>query len=609
MKAIENVERRLDDIKMSYGGRIEAPCKYTACHGHTVSRLAKAVNGLSHLAYPGHRGYNRFRMNHFSEGFSFSRSLALAAASALLCALAQPNELFLYGNWASGIFCLVPLYLALSNTTAFPRLAAIGALFGAMHHALTSYWLFFYRNFAFWTLGTTTIAYAVIYAVAAMYAGFLLQRSRHAAPIVFALGWAFFEYSKSIGFLGYPWGLVPYSFTALPVMLQTADIWGVYGISSAMAFWAGLIGEWLLHLPRRCSADAGKARALKWYTAGALSIAIFLIVYGDVSLNRTWPHQTDLRLLLCQQNTDPWIEGEQAALASNLKLAREALEKNREEGGRTPDLIVFSETSLRRPFVEYRSWFEKNPPAEPLIPFLEKEGIPLLTGLPIIIDWEKYTASNSVGLISPDGRLLKTYAKMHPVPFAEAIPFWEFAWFRSFMQNVIGLESGWVMGTERVVFDMSAHSSGSSGNDASLVRFATPICFEDAFADLCRAFVLDGADLFINLTNDSWSRTESAQIQHYAVARFRAIELRRTLVRSTNSGVTCVIGADGRSIMELPQFRASSVIVDVPVIRTPFTMYARCGDWWAHLCAGFTILLFAWSMIDVIFARRRYYNE
>ncbi|MCX8014101.1 MAG: apolipoprotein N-acyltransferase, partial [Rectinema sp.] len=501
-----------------------------------------------------------------SNGFSFVYRLALSLISALLCALAQPNELFLYGNWGAGALCLVPLYLALSGTWRYIELMAIGALFGALHHALTSYWLFFYKGFAFWTLGTTTIAYAVIYSVSAAYAGFLLQHSRNVRPLVFALAWAFFEYSKSIGFLGYPWGLVPYSFTAIPLMLQTADLWGVYGLSAIMAFWAGLIGEWFLYLPKRSSSKVRQAITLKWLTAGALALLLFVVAYGEMALHRSYSPYASIRLLLCQQNTDPWIEGEQAALSSNLMLARQALDRNRTDGGRPPDLIVFSETSLRRPFAEYRSWFERNPPKLPLLPFLQREGIPLLTGLPVIIDWEKFTASNAVGLISPEGRLLATYAKMHPVPFAEAIPFWEYSWFRSFIQRVIGLESGWVMGTERVLFTLPA--------SAPVIRFATPICFEDAFADLCRKFVLDGADLFINLTNDSWSRTQSAQIQHYAVARFRAIEHRRTLVRSTNSGVTCVIDADGRSILELPQFQANSAIVDVPVYHSPLTIYA-----------------------------------
>ena len=123
--------------------------------------------------------------------------------------------------------------------------------------------------------------------------------------------------------------------------------------------------------------------------------------------------------------------------------------------------------------------------------------------------------------------------KSIPSPFAEAIPLWEYEWFRKFMREVIGLESGWVMGSDITVFSLPLRSPGSGVRS---IEFSTPICFEDAFADLCRQYFLKGADLLINLTNDSWSTKKSAQIQHWAIARFRAIENRRTLVRSTNSG-------------------------------------------------------------------------
>jgi len=89
---------------------------------------------------------------------------------------------------------------------------------------------------------------------------------------------------------------------------------------------------------------------------------------------------------------------------------------------------------------------------------------------------------------------------------------------------------------------------------------------------------VSGAEMLINLTNDSWSKTKSAQIQHYAVARFRAIESRKALVRSTNSGVTCVIGADGRILAELPQFITDSLVVDVPIYSTSPTLCMRWGD-------------------------------
>lgn len=536
---------------------------------------------------------------HYSEiksmqAASFLLRMLWTATAAMLSALAQPNELFLYGNWLAGLVCLVPLYFALTNTKHAKEAFVLGAVFGALHHSLTSYWLFFYKDFAFWTLGTTTIAYAAVYGAAIMYGWFMLKHSGNKKPIVFAFAWAAFEYAKSTGFLGYPWGLLPYSFTAVPLMLQTADIWGVYGISAFLAFSSAACAEMIDSL----FIKQQKIGSLKW-GALALGYGIVLLAYGVWTFAHPLPVRSTIRLLLVQQNTDPWISGENAALESNIELAQKALNLNKQRGGQKPDLMVFSETSLRRPFTEFRTWFEKNPPASPLIPFLKQEDIPLLTGLPVVKDWNTFEASNSVGLILPNGVLLETYAKMHPVPFAEAIPFWEFKWFRTFVQKVIGLESGWVMGDKPVLFTLTLQNRGSVCTDIHVlpsVRFASPICFEDAFAGLVRNFFILGADLLINLTNDSWSRTMSAQIQHYAVARFRAIEGRKALVRSTNSGVTCVVGADGRNISELEQFKADSIIVDVPIYTAPMTFYTRFGDWFALLSASFSVLVFVWGI-------------
>ncbi|HAL93565.1 MAG TPA: apolipoprotein N-acyltransferase [Rectinema sp.] len=523
--------------------------------------------------------------------------LLWAFLAALFAALAQPNELFLYGNWFFGLFCLVPLYMALVDTEKLEEASLIGALFGALYHALTSYWLFFYKNFAFWTLGTTTIAYAVIYGVALMYGCFFLHHTDGCRPLAFALAWAALEFAKSTGFLGYPWGLLAYSFTGLPIMLQTADLWGVYGISAFLALCSSATSELILQKTRKMSPLKS---CFRWPTIAG-TWAIILLLYGALTISRPIPIRATLRLLLCQQNTDPWISGENEALYANIKVAKEALKSIQEEKGAMPDLIVFSETSLRRPYKDFQSWFEHNPPEEPLLPFLRNANIPLLTGLPVVWNWDTNEASNSVGIIYPTGKIGETYAKIHPVPFAEAIPFWEFSWFRSFIQNVIGLESGWVMGNEEVIFALSPKNrdDGMNGmNTLPTIRFATPICFEDAFSELCRDFIHRGADLLINLTNDSWSRTKSAQIQHYAVARLRAIETRRALVRSTNSGVTCVIGSDGRNIAELPQFINASMVVDVPIYESRFTFYLNFGDWFAWVCADFVGLLFIWAILD-----------
>ncbi|MDX9784307.1 MAG: apolipoprotein N-acyltransferase [Spirochaetia bacterium] len=507
--------------------------------------------------------------------------IALSLASALLGALALPNELFLHGAWPLGFFALAPLYRALKSCNRPRQAALLGALYGGLHHSLSSYWLYFYRGFAFWTLGSTTIAYAVIYAVAAVYAQFLLSGKNKAyAPFIFALGWTVLEYLKSIGFLGYPWGLIPYSLSALPLLLQIVDITGVYGLSFLLSLSSALVAHWL----ERPGFNKEKSRPVAFF----LILTTLCLAYGLYSMWRVIPVKAEFEALMVQQNTDPWIAGELAALSSNLELTKNALSPDfAEDAAPRPDLIVFSENSLRRPLDDFHQWYSRNPPEEPFLPFLAKTGIPLLTGSPIVLDWERYEATNSVILVSPEGRILDSYAKIHPVPFAEAIPFWEYEWFRNFMQNVVGLESGWVMGDRLTLFELEPQSA-----PGTLVRFSTPICFEDAFAGLCRRYILEGADLLVNLTNDSWSRTQSAQLQHWAIARLRAIENRRTLVRSTNSGVSSVIDPWGRSIAELPQFEAKTMLVRVPVyVDEELSFYCRFGDWFAIFCL--LLLIFA----------------
>ncbi len=523
-------------------------------------------------------------------------SIAQAVFSALLSAAALPNELFLQGLWPLGFVAVAPLYRALKRQGSYASAMGVGMAFGASHHALTSYWLFFYKDFAFWTLGSTTLAYAFIYGLAATMARFILRAGpKTYRPYLFALGWVCLEFFKSIGFLGYPWGLLPYSLTSLPVFLQIADITGVYGLSFLLAAASALLEESSPWLPGASGSFRGPRRLPDLAFLSLLLAATLL--YGLHSFNKDIPETKRFRAALVQQNTDPWISGEIPALESNLLLARQAHEESLGAGKAPADLVIFSETSLRRPYADFLSWFETNPKKEPLRPFLAETDSYLLTGAPIILDWKEYSASNSAILVSPQGVQLQDYAKMHPVPFAEAIPLWEYEWFRSFMRETIGLDSGWVMGERIVIFSFSPKSL-----PGRTVSFATPICFEDAFADLCRAYVREGAELLINLTNDSWSRKESAQTQHWAIARFRAIENRITLVRSTNAGVSCVVDPWGRNIVEFPQFTAYSSTVDIPVYKSHLpTIYSAWGDWFAILCA----LLFA-SALVILASRRKH---
>jgi len=517
--------------------------------------------------------------------------------SSVLLALALPNELFSYGNPALGLVALAPLFVALASTASYREAFLAGALFGGLAHGLSSYWLWFFKDFRFWTLGTSTVAYMFVYGFIGMYLRGAVKRSGLARPLVFAMAWAVVEWGKSSGFLGYPWGLVAYSWNTVLPATQIAESTGVYGLSFALAFVSASIGELLTPQPETLASPCDKAAerpprgplrfilpprssgpGSRFVAGGQLVVSavlmLLIVAYGLVALARTRTPRGYIDAVLVQQNVDSWSGSEAENLGVSIALARKAIAGS----GAAPDIVLFSETTLRRPWTGFERFYAKTPAKDPLAGFIADSGAYLFTGAPEILDYETFDATNSVILIDPRGRQVGSYAKIHPVPFAEAIPFWEYEVFRKFIQDVVGLESGWVMGTERVIFELPTKGAGT-------VRFAAPICFEDAVSSLCREFVGNGAEILVNLTNDAWSKTDSAEIQHFVAARFRAIELRRTLVRSTNGGVSAIVGADGRILESLPLFESTSKMVTIPIQVEETTPYLVYGDWFAMFLA------------------------
>jgi apolipoprotein N-acyltransferase len=146
------------------------------------------------------------------------------------------------------------------------------------------------------------------------------------------------------------------------------------------------------------------------------------------------------------------------------------------------------------------------------------------------------------------------------------------------------------MGTRYTLFQVPLRSGG-------WLDFGVPICFEDAFSDLCRGFILRGADMLVNITNDSWSKTWSAEIQHFSVARLRSVENRRVLVRSANGGVSAVIDPWGRILQRLPLFVRTTAVVEVPLYAVNgLTVYTRFGDWFPRLLIGLLLVALVWDV-------------
>ena len=539
-----------------------------------------------------------------ARGTSRGALIGLSLLSGVLLPLALPNEVFglvasafglqahgsfYWGNTVLGFVAIAPVLYAACRAPSFRFASLLGVIFGAISTAMANFWLMFFQGYSIWTMGGVVIGYVGFNALLFPFLrGFGAIETR-LRPFLLAGAWAAYEYFKSIGFLGYPWGLIAYPLGDILPLVQFADITGIWGLSFLAALANALVAEAALLL-------AGTARG--WTRGRAMLgrqalfsgiLAAACLAYGFARLAVPAAPTGTARLLLVQQNIDPWEEGR--ARTDSTQINQDMTVEAVRAAEVPPDLAVWSESSVPDVWFTSQDWFNRRQASRVMEPFAREAGVPVLFGGVGVKDYKRAEFHNAAALMSPEGRIVDTYAKMHPVPFAESIPFFENPVVRSFFENVIGIQLPWVMGTRYTIFRVPLRAGGE-------LAFGVPICFEDAFSDLCRGFVRRGAEMLVNITNDSWSKTWSAEIQHFSVARLRAVETRRVLVRSANGGVSAVIDPWGRVLARLPLFVRTTAIVEVPLYEPgSWSVYTRFGDWFPRLLIGLLLVALVWDLV------------
>jgi apolipoprotein N-acyltransferase len=185
-----------------------------------------------------------------------------------------------------------------------------------------------------------------------------------------------------------------------------------------------------------------------------------------------------------------------------------------------------------------------------------------------------YVDYNSAEFVTPDGDFLGRYDKIHLVPFGEYVPYQNLLFFAHSLTAQI---TPWGRGKYRKVFTSQGH------------RFGIFICYESVFADEIRHFAENGAQVFVNISDDGWYGDTSAPWQHLNMARMRAIENHRWIVRATNTGVTAAIDPQGRVTQSAPRHVLTSLAVRYGY-RDDTTFYTEHGDLFATLCAIIAIV-------------------
>jgi apolipoprotein N-acyltransferase len=242
-----------------------------------------------------------------------------------------------------------------------------------------------------------------------------------------------------------------------------------------------------------------------------------------------------------------------------------------------PDLVIWPESPA--PFFENDPRFQKA-----TIAIVQADQAPLIIG-GLAADYsqqqQEWLDYNAAMVIAPDGNLIGRYEKIHLVPFGEYVPF---AQYLTFAHKLTGRVSKFTRGTERKVFILNGHH-----------RYGVFICYEAVFADEVRHFAQLGAEVLVNVSDDAWYGDTSAPWQHLNMARMRAIENRRWLLRDTNNGITAVIDPYGRVRQSIPRHQVDALPAQYG-FRDDITFYTEHGDAFAWLCVFLSIPVLGWSL-------------
>jgi apolipoprotein N-acyltransferase len=502
-------------------------------------------------------------------------ALPFVMLSGGLMAFSFPSFLVTGGIPALGFVCLVPLLLCLQE--APPRWGIFyGTLCGVLSMMISNYWL---GTFNLLTLQLVSIVILVQYVPFMAIALAACRRGAGAAFLVFPAAWTAFDWLRSLGFLGYPWGMLGASQYAVTPLIQVASLTGVWGVTfmvmlcnSVIAWYAG----GLLSRTRR-----GPAAAIALFAVFAAALGWAGVGFLSDGRQAGQAAGASVRLALIQQDDDPRKDDYRHTFDTLRRLTDQALPEQ-------PDMVVWSETAF---VPNIRRWSREDPESSPyaalvrdFLLYQKQAGRWLLTGNDdyslVMRDGseERFDYNGSV-LFSPRGERVETYHKMHLVPLTESFPFKKqlpgiYALLQSFDAYL------WEPGDRRVIFRHPRFS------------FFTPICFEDVFPDDVRRFVKAGAEVILNISNDYWSLTDTEGMQHAANAIFRAVENGRPLVRAAASGLTCLVDTQGRIVRRLPFYSPGSLVVDVPLPSPRQTLYTRWGDWFPRvLCVGLLLHL------------------
>jgi len=497
------------------------------------------------------------------------RVMGTVASSGVLTAAAFPGCDQWYLAWVS----LVPLLLVLD--TASPRQGFWrGYLAGLVYFGIVLSWMV---GLVHWVGIVVLPGVALLVAYLALYWAMFgwsycrLRRMWPWAPVLVGpFIWAVLEYLQSRLFTGFGWGLVGYTQIADLVLAHCATLGGVFLVSAIV------VGVNL------CLASAIVRRPKRWIAlAAAAGLVVVAHVAGYGLMSNLPPADGNIQVTVVQGNFPVEVIYGPDYHEHMMDVQETVSER---VAGHDTGLVVWPESALPGNNIAPDSGFGRR-----AAQFADDNDVYLVAGGVRQESGPMPHMYNTAFMFDPEGRLVDTYDKVHLAPYGEYIPLGR---LMPFLGKVVLHISDVSPGTEMKVFRT---------RDA---QFGPLICFETIFPELSRQLVSRGGQFIVAMSNLAWFGQTAAPKQEFAISRFRAIENHVPLVRAANTGISGIVGSDGRLIRVIGTGYRSSAAERIPLARlgSVGTFYTRHGDVFVLLSAAMVAATIA---VGVATARKR----
>jgi apolipoprotein N-acyltransferase len=512
---------------------------------------------------------------------NFYRALALSTLSGCLWFLAVTPFDFSALAWIAA----VPMFMAIERAGGFRRALFIGWWAGLIETAGGFYWLIdVMRRFAdFPWVGAALVFLLFCATRAIIFLAFTAAVCgiRRQVKVPMALLGPIAMVSSEL--------LVPQLFPCgqwisqawNPHVIQISELTGPLGVTALLMMINGALYDLTMNI-----------RAGLYPAMASAAVLAAALIFGAVRMHQVddlAAHAPHLKVGLVQPNFAYTIDGEFSRDEALRQLAA-LQEQSRRLERAGAELLVWSEGSF--PIAVPRDFSADFSP-DSLAMIRRGFTVPTIIGADMY-DAAREDAFNSAILFDRNGKVAGRYDKVRLLAFGEYIPGIDaFPWLRKFLPAGAGR---FTAGSGPGVIPLQ-------GSDGKVWRLGPVICYEDILQGFIRGVGQLRPNLLVNLTSDSWFGADTEPWEHMALAVFASVELRVSMVRAVNSGVSVLIDPNGRVLEKTyadDPYRhprdADGIVVSAPLMPGADTVYVAVGNLFAYVCLAMTLGLLAWAL-------------